>query len=200
MRKTFEVIDDFYRNPMDYREQALKILSLAQRGEKTSTNGSLDSEPVERIFRILGWGSNNAPHATICGYFTFRDKDIRDPLAMQLEGFSWAGFVCLSLTERCSSDIWFYRREQSPLRDFTETTLDGLGHLMVNQPPAVDAIQSLKQTEACQPTIHLSMRFNRLVLFHTSELGHGVSSGFENIFESELLIQVIAFSEESVCR
>lgn len=203
MKKTLEVVDDFYRNPMSYREQALKCVELVQRGKKSSvysesiTNESLDDDEVTgRIFRILGLGSSSAPRAVVRGYFVFRGEDTRDPLAMQFEDSGWAGFVCLSLPERCSGGIWFYRREQAtPCDPATEVTLDGSGHSIAERLPAFRNPELLMQAEAYQVSIYLPLRFNRMVLFQTSALGYGVSPGSENTFEPGLLVQVLAFSE-----
>jgi hypothetical protein len=202
MRKTLEVIDDFYKSPLEYRERALKSVALSQCAEKShicggpGTNDSLDDdEATSRILQILRQGEVSVSRATVCGYFTCRGEDARNPPAMLLEGFDWVGLVCLPLPEWCSGSIWFYRREQSPLCDpATAVPLGGLGDSAGNRLDVVSNPQSLRQAEAYEGTIYLPMRFNRMFLFQASALGYGVNPGFEKTSESELLVQVLAFS------
>ena len=180
MRKTFEVVDDFYRDPMLYRERALKGSSLAQRAERGGVSGAPgmddaldDDEAARRIFQILGWSPDDAPRVTVCGYFTFGPEEAREPSATQLENFSWAGLVCLSLPESRPRGIGFYRRGQTG--DAAAPGPDGASRL----------------------TLDIPMRFNRLILFQTSALGYGVSPGFEKTDEPGPLVQLLGFSEKT---
>jgi hypothetical protein len=202
MRKTLEVVDDFYGNPMSHRERALRRVESAQRAEKSDIyHGSDASEPLDddeatgRILRILGRGAGDTFRAAVCGYYTFRAEDARDP-PMHLEGFDWVGLVCLSLPEQCSGSIWLYRREQAPPRaPDTDITSDDPGSTSDARPHAFRRPQSPRQAEAHQETICLPTRFNRMVLFQTSALGYGVSFGPKKTLESGLLVQALGFSE-----
>jgi hypothetical protein len=110
---------------------------------------------------------------TVCGYFTFGPEEAREPSATQLENFSWAGLVCLSLPESRPRGIGFYRRGQTG--DAAAPGPDGASRL----------------------TLDIPMRFNRLILFQTSALGYGVSPGFEKTDEPGPLVQLLGFSEKT---
>jgi hypothetical protein len=205
MRKTFEVVDDFYRDPMLYRERALKGSSLAQRAERSGIYSAPgmddaldDDEAARRIFQILGWSPDDAPRVTVSGYFTFGPEDAREPPATQLENFSWAGLVCLSLPESRPRGIGFYRREQTPPRDPAAGAMSG-------GPARPSAGRSHADGNATASgldgtfrlTMDIPMRFNRLVLFQTSALGYGVSPGFEKTSEPGPLVQLLGCSEKT---
>jgi hypothetical protein len=163
MKKTLEIVDGFYGNPMRQRERALASVSAKQNGERRSASGDAgsshvaDDEAARRIAEILGLAAGSSP-ATVRGYMAFRDRDARDPLATPLAQTDWAGIVCLSEPEECAGSIWFYRRSQVPQRE----------------------------------TLSIPMRFNRMVLFRPSELGHGVRLESERASGPGLLTQILA--------
>jgi hypothetical protein len=205
MRKTFEVVDDFYRNPMLYRERALEGSAPAQRTWGSSAyggpgaNDSLDNEEAaRRIFQILGWGSDSASGVRVLGYSTFVGDGARDPMAMRLERFGWAGLVCLSLPESRPCGIGFYRRGQSPQRATAAaaTLVSDPVHQIADRPHAVGNARASGEAEAGRVTIQLRMRFNRLVLFQTSALGYVVSTGSETTSGSDPLVQFLALGAE----
>ena len=167
MKKTLEVVDDFYGNPMHQRERALASVSAKQNGEhrRASDDGRstdvIDDEAAERIAEILGLSGSSSP-PMVRGYVAFRDPDARDPLAMQLGQTEWAGIVCLSPPDECAGSIWFYRQGDVPQRE----------------------------------TLFIPMRFNRMVLFRPSELGHGVRLESNKTPDPGLLTQILAVDGE----
>lgn len=180
MRKTVEVVDNFYRDPMTYRHRALKGAGLVKGAEKTSihrnpssSDSPNDDEATNNISRILKLNPS-ASRVTVCGYFNLRNEGACKPLAKQLERFDWVGLVCLSLLDRSSSSIWFYHREQSPPRTLNaEATPDGSEH------------------EAGRASIYFPMRFNRMLLFQASAFDFGLDESFK----SGIHVQVLAVSE-----
>ena len=199
MRKTLEVVDDFYSNPMAYREQALKSAVFAQRGKESDircgSNDLLeDDESVQNAFRILELNPS-VSQVKVCGYLILRDEGPHERLASQLGRFEWVGFVCLSVLDRCSGSIWFYRRTQFASRvPESEAISGGPVGLIVDQSHAVADPEYLRQATVYETSVQLPMRFNRMILFRASLLGCGVSPGFEKTSESGLLVQVLAVS------
>jgi hypothetical protein len=127
MRLSYMIIDDFYANPHEVREQALK-LSYPASPPGTAYPGRTSDEKVlwpnsDQMFsRILGEPLRGKPGFA---HGQFRVSKASDPRGADIHidiGVVWAGVLYLTLPEHCQGGTEFFRHKRyktdgAPLTD-----------------------------------------------------------------------------------
>ncbi|MDM7947136.1 MAG: DUF6445 family protein [Oceanibaculum nanhaiense] len=194
------IIDDFYTNPMEVREQALAMTYPKPEGAvfypgKNSRESMLPPETDRMFSQIL--------HEPVVGNRRMAHGRCRialagDPRPAEIHvdpNCVWAGIVYLTLPEHCQGGTEFYRHkefgtERAPVSDEEAQRVYG----MPTRQTAVDTIigRDGNDLSKWEKILTLPMRFNRCVLFrpflwHTSGIEFGTTP------ENGRLIQLLFF-------
>lgn len=114
MRKSFEVIDDFYQNPTVVRELALRSVRAPgatdgdQNGVWDLTEHAPDDEGVNRMCTILSINPTRAG-VTATARFGALVANAPVPEAVGRPGLSWAALVWLTPSQDCRGGFSFRR-------------------------------------------------------------------------------------------
>lgn len=203
MRKTFQVVDDFYIDP--YRVRTL-ALEKGQWSEPKTENGVVYDRETYNSFstpqilgefeRLLARPLETDPATMGFGVFALTDAQANADLTTHYDDTDWAGVVYLVPPDNCSGGLSFYRHRSSGL----------LG------PPTDDAAQKhgfrdrdhwlaevyfpdKLRSSAWEEIAHVGMKFNRLVLMRGSDNFHRASSGFGGSLQDGRLTQRFFFND-----
>lgn len=146
MRKTIEVVDDFYRDPYARRERALARGPAAPGVPPAHAH----AEARKRIAALLGHPEASFPELT--GRITFVGAgEEGEGAAPRVHDEQWAALVYLALPEgQFSGGVGFYR-------PVAAGSAPGTGGS-----PAVDGAP---RSERWEETTYVPLTFNRMVLF-----------------------------------
>lgn len=182
MRRTLEVVDDFYRQPLWVRELA-RALGDGDVWDLHQTQISSSDRPIEGIARILGLSTDRCASVEASAYVTaMQGESATRGRAVEIpEG--WTGVVWLSLPEEFSGGIWFWPRGWAA------------GEVSPSQYSGSETDQ--RRSEECRDVhdIYVQAKFNRLVLFRESELAHRCGTNGHNVRGGGWLAQVFCLSE-----
>lgn len=185
MRKTIEVVDGFYRDPMRRRELALGSEWVAATGDGPPTfdqrtrRSFPDEEATERIAALLALGGDR-PLPTLSGHFTFVGDGGHERIAPHVHDTGWAAVVCLSWPDEFSTGIAFYR----PATE--HRALGAWGSAGVHE---------VRHPDRWEETMYVPLRFNRAVLFAASAVHHRAGWGFGREPRTGRVAQVFHFDE-----
>ncbi|MBF6299079.1 hypothetical protein IU459_16235 [Nocardia amamiensis] len=165
MEKSFEVVDDFYPNPIDIRERALALVAGQSQRNALAHQfpcGFVDREGVDRIVQLCGNDPiSQTTHDTLANFRVLSNGAL-DRLPEEYLG-NWVALIWLNLPEQCQGGFSHYTMPELPER--------------------------ASGTE----TMFVAERFNRLVLFKASSGSYADGPGFGADPESARLTQVITF-------
>lgn len=168
MRKTVEVIDNFFRKPYAIRELALDSDWTAPPSDGIRATPriplAVDAEAAAQLRGVLGVHPGGTAPDPLPGHFTFIGAAANGRLSPHLDDADWAAVVDLSLPEQCLGGTSFYR-------------------------------QPANGRDAPEETMHIPMAFNRMVLFRASRVLHGPTTGFGDSPETGRLARVFLFSD-----
>lgn len=174
MRKSIEVVDDFYRAPMAVRQAALQRSVWphdgGEPGHARTYTAVASPEVREQLGRVTGF--DPADGGSLEGYFEFIGSAAASRLTPRIGASHWTAVVYLNLPGQCSGGVGFYRLRQAAPQDSAPSLWE--------------------------ETSHIPMQFNRMVLFRSSALAHRPSSGFGEHPESGRLTQVFHFNDIAV--
>ncbi|MFF3377816.1 hypothetical protein ACFYXF_33300 [Streptomyces sp. NPDC002680] len=155
MRKTIEVIDDFYRDPYAQREQALASDSTTPDGTPTHvlSNGKVmvpDAETRARISSLLGHVGESLPELTSRLAFVSAGEE-GEGATPHTYNSQWAALVYLALPKgQFSGGVEFYRPAAA------SSTPSPNGSTARDENP---------HSEHWEETTYVPLTFNRMVLF-----------------------------------
>jgi len=183
---------------MFYREQGLKYLARQPnvRFSSQAVPGCDvldDPETAAQVFQILGKERSSATPLA-CRYHTFSDNDSYPSNADWLQRYDWAALICLSLSEASSAGVSLYRLNQTELGTPSTHYISSNSGRSVDD-PALDHAKPVGHADSCAVTLHMPMRFNRMVLFQPSVFGHVVIPDPTKDSERNLLFQLLWFNE-----
>jgi hypothetical protein len=193
------VIDDFYANPLEVREQALK-LTYPPSPPGTAYPGRTSEEKLlwpnsdqmfSQIMREPLRGKAGFAHGQ------FRLSREGDPRGADIHvdiGVVWAGILYLNLPEQCQGGTEFfrhrkYRTDGAPLDD--EDLKAYRGELGATRNDVVRQLIDVEGThrDNWDLLFTMPMRFNRLILFR-AYLWHTAGISFGDSDENARLIQL----------
>lgn len=183
MRKTIEVVDEFYRDPMQVRKLALQSEWIPASDDEPraydarTIESFTDDEATARIAAILGIAGGDM--TTLSGYFTFVGEGGRTRLVPHVHDTDYAAIVYLSLPEEFSSGIAFYRSAARQAAGLWGS----------------DGLHTVDHPDGWEETMYVPMRFNRMVLFRASSVFHRAGVGFGDAPESGRLAHVFLFNQ-----
>lgn len=205
MRLTYMVIDDFYANPLEVREQALKLTypdsppGTAYPG-RTSDQKLLWPNSDQMFSRILGEPLRAKPGFA---HGQFRVSQHGAPRGADIHidiGVVWAGVLYLTLPQDCQGGTEFFRHKRyktdgAPLDD---EDLKAYGDLGTRRDDVVRQLIDVEGTkrENWDLLFTVPMRFNRLILFR-SYLWHTAGLSFGDTPENARLVQLFFWEAAS---
>lgn len=198
MRLSYMMIDDFYANPLEVRQQALK-LTYPQSAPGTAYPGRTSDQKLlwansDQMFsRILGEPLKAKPGFA---HGQFRVSMENDPRGADIHidiGVVWAGVLYLTLPEDCQGGTEFFRHRRYKT-DGAPLTEEDLGAYPDLGPRRDDVVRQLIDVEGTQRDnwdllFTVPMRFNRLILFR-SYLWHTAGISFGDRPENARLVQL----------
>ncbi|WP_326821666.1 hypothetical protein OHA77_05950 [Streptosporangium sp. NBC_01639] len=178
MRRMIEVVDDFYQNPQAVRAFALNNCAWTEQGldrgraESARTHESFIGQgALDRIAGLLGGEAESVAPRSGSGYFVFAGDPAGEPPEPRVEHALWMAVVYLTPAEHCSGGISFFRSSDR---------------------------RSGEQAWVPDPwteTLHVSMRFNRMVLYRASGVFHRDGPGFGSHPASGRIAQLFSFDK-----
>lgn len=206
MRLTYIVIDDFYSNPMEVREEALKLdYPPSPEGAPYPGRNSVQSmlwpnsdEMFSQLVREPVRGKRGFAHGR------FRQTTATDLRGADIHidiGTVWAGVLCLTLPEHCQGGTDFFRNREfgtdgAPVTQEDLKTYGPLGtspDAVVTQLVDKEGIDRSKWEHA----MTIPLRFNRLVLFR-AWLWHTSGDAFGDRPENCRLVQLFFFESAQI--
>lgn len=166
MRKSIEVVDGFYRDPLTRRERALGSV-WTKPGDAATFDAWTqelfpDPEATARLAALLGY-SPDAQLPTLAGRFIFAGAEGSEHAAPHVHDEGWAALVYLAPSQGgFSSGIEFYR----PSAYTGSGAWGSSGAHAVHHP------------DLWEETMYVPLTFNRLVLFQGSIAHRCASRGF----------------------
>jgi hypothetical protein len=165
VEKTFEVVDDFYLDPIRIRERALAaVASQSQSGVLSHAlpAGFVDPESVDRIVQLSNEELISQTTPSTLTYLKVVPNGALDRLPEEYIG-KWVAMIWLNLPNQCQGGFSHYKT--------------------ANLPHAASEVE----------TMFVAERFNRLVLFKASSGSYVDGPGFGTGPGSARLTQVITF-------
>ncbi len=206
-RKSLIIVDSFYPNPDQIRENALKA-AYNPPGYKTKYPGietqNLEESALQPLMQSIsniighqiGW-NNESPQ----GIFRIVDDvtgATRDNL-VHVDPTRWSGVIYLTLPEHCAGGTSFYKHKETGLTRLlpephpeVQNAIKSLGmsHEQLSKLVIADSLNLDKWEE----TDRVTMMYNRLILFDGGKF-HGVPHVFGKSRENSRLTQHFFFNE-----
>ncbi|MCM3268661.1 DUF6445 family protein [Paenibacillus elgii] len=197
MHKDMLVIDNFYENPDNVRNFAIKLKpeDWLDNGLKYETKKCYFSESITRQFeQLIGSKLDADPRTMGYGAFTFfPDRGVEK--FTHYDDNEWVGIVYLIPNELCEGvGLTFCRHKESGLmgppndlwlRDNSYQSFeDWYTKVYVPDKPCI---------EKWEETMYIPVKYNRLVLFRGGRMFHRASKGFGNNAENGRLTQSFFF-------
>lgn len=194
MRKTIEVVDGFYRDPMERRELALRSPWVAtgpglSAGFDAWTEAFVDHEATERLGTLIGRPAGSS-FPSLSGRFTFvgaEESDSDDagrgqrPATPHVHDEHWAALVYLATPDDGpSSGIAFYRPASVA---------------SVSGDWGSSGVHEVRHPDNWEETMYVPLTFNRMVLFRASTAHECGGRGFGQNPESGRIVQLFLFDE-----
>ena len=200
MIQTMLVIDDFFANPVEVREQAFKLTYPPtheddQFGGRTSVEVMLPQDSDEGFSQILRepvMGKEDIAH----GHCRFSiSTSVRRGEIHVDPGCAWSGVICLTLDEHCQGGTEFFRNkrygtDRVPLSDeeakqvYSMDSLDEVYEKIIKQEG-----RDRSQWECIQT---LPLKFSRAIFFRPW-LWHAGGVDFGDCIENGRLTQILFF-------
>ena len=183
---TVHVVDGFYSDPDRVRNLALEETAWVRAAPAAGGKHSSESERsfytadlVARFVRILGFDIAVDAARMGFGVFAFYGSDAQVEQTTHFDDTEWAGVVYLAPPERCEGGLSFYRHRETGLcGPPTTPELSRLGIKDLATFLRDVYYPSKKDPDAWEETMHVDMKYNRLVLLEGGRLFHRASSGF----------------------
>ena len=200
MIQTMLVIDDFFANPDEVREQAFKLTYPPtheddQFGGRTSDEVMLPEDSDEGFSQILREpvrGKYDIAHGRC--RFSISSSVRRGEIHVD-QRCAWAGVICLTLDEHCQGGTEFFRHkrygtDRVPLSDEEARQVYSMDSLdEVYEKLIVDEGRDRSKWECIQT---LPLKFNRAVFFRPW-LWHAGGVDFGDTIENGRLTQILFF-------
>jgi hypothetical protein len=183
MKKSIEVVDGFYCDPLARRECALGS-AWTESGDVTDFDAWTeelfpDPEAMARLAALLGHGPD-APLPMLAGRFTFVGADGAGQVTPHVHDEQWAALVSLAPPQGgFSSGIEFYR----PTSDASSGTWGSSGVHAVHHP------------DLWEETTYVPLIFNRMVLFQGAIAHRCAARGFGRTPADGRVAQLFLFDE-----
>lgn len=183
MKKSIEVVDGFYRDPLTRRERALGSV-WTEPGDAMAFDAWTqelfpDPEATALLAALLGH-SPDAPLPTLAGRFTFVGTDGGGQVAPHVHDERWAALVYLAPPQNgFSSGVEFYR----PTSDAAPRTWGSSGAHAVHHP------------DLWEETMYVPLIFNRMVLFQGAIAHRCAGRGFGRTPADGRIAQLFLFDE-----
>ncbi|MBC7740995.1 MAG: hypothetical protein H7061_02280 [Bdellovibrionaceae bacterium] len=204
--KNIIVVDNFYQDPLKIRNYALNGVEYLPKNKLSPNFPGTESVKsftslalIEKIESSLGQKINVDPTKYSFGVFTKTYLADSRNNRVHVDTSEWTGIVYLNLPEQCQAGTSFYEHKLTGLNSipYSPSKLSELGYN--SQKEFVDQFlrpQSQDQT-AWKQSVHVGMKFNRLILFKAGELFHSAGSYFGHDDQSCRLTQLFFFSTAS---
>ena len=187
MRKSIEVVDGFYRDPVDRRELALGSEWVAPDGasvfDEWTRDAFPDIEATARISALVGRDSD-ATFPTLAGRFTFvGNGGVRywQRAAPHVHDEQWAALVYLAPPEGgFSSGVEFHRPASAA------STPGAWGS---------SGVHEVQHPDLWEETLYVPLTFNRMVLFQGSIAHRCAGRGFGRTPADGRVAQLFLFDE-----
>lgn len=173
LRKTFEVVDNFYRNPGAVRERALlgtwtvtDARDEPRSPARVSRTSVAGDQAVDRILGLVTRGESSPSDTAVSTCFTLLPAEAPASGLACPPGASWTALVWLSLPEDCRGGLSFRR----------------VG----------------KEGAAAQQTAFVDAKFNRAVVFAAESGPHVDGPGFGDGPETARLAQWLHLTMDPV--
>jgi hypothetical protein len=179
VRKSIDVIDDFYATPDAVRGRAL-------------TKGDwVSAEVAERFAEIVGGPIEFDPARM---EFASDERNAEVEFGAHCDDAEWVAVVCLTLDERGSGGLSLLRHRETGLPGPpTDADLDRLNLTTEEFELDVYHVDKLRP-EAWEETTRVAMRYNRAIVVHGSRLFHRIQLGLDDAAGGGLLVQRFFFN------
>ena len=187
MRKSIEVVDGFYRNPMARRELALSsdwgAADAPSVFDEWTRDAFPDPEATARIATLVGRDFDEA-FPTLAGRFTLvADGEVREGkrLAPHVHDEQWVALVYLAPREGgFSSGVEFHRPASAA---YAPGTWGSFG------------VHEVQHRDLWEETMYVPLTFNRMVLFQGSIAHNCAGRGFGRTPADGRVAQLFLFDE-----
>lgn len=187
MGKDLIVIDDFYKEPEKVRNYALNIkewVNINLEGEKKPSSETAKcyytNELVNRFEEILSFEIEVNPRKMGFGVFAYYPSDSKVELTTHYDDSEWSGIIYLVPNKYCKGGLSLYKHKPTGLYGPpSKKELSELGYESFEDWKE-DYFNAKLHPEQWEETMHIGMKFNRLVLFKSGSLFHRATSGFGN--------------------
>ena len=203
MQNKLFVIDDFYSKPHEVRQMAIasdnwiRTDASGNRRHSWETQKCYFNDAIKARFEgMIGNKIVIDPARMGFGSFAFYPDDGEVDLTTHFDDTEWAAIIYLVPDELCQGGFSLFRHKSTQLSGPpTDKELAELGFESYQQWEEQSYYPDKLKPNEWEETLHISMRFNRLVLVQASRLFHRASSGFGTSPENGRLTQRFFFEE-----
>ncbi|PEC87372.1 hypothetical protein COK00_21810 [Bacillus cereus] len=203
MEKDIIVIDDFYKEPNKVRNLALNVHGWIDENLQGEKKPSIETEKnyytneiINKFESILGFNIDVNPKKMGFGVFAFYPEYSRVDQTTHFDDTDWSGIIYLVPDNLCKGGLSLYRHKPTGLTGPPNINeLQELGYSSMKS-WYEDYLNWKLSPEDWEETMHLDMKYNRLVLFKSGALFHRASSGFGDSPSNGRLTQRFFFNRK----
>lgn len=194
-------IDDFYTNPYDVRELALKE-TYQNFGEHQNFPGQesiksfYSNAIIEKFENLIGNTILIEPEKFIFGKFRYSIESDNAPTSIHLDsGVNWTGIVYLSKDEDVEGGLGIYRHKMLQLNESPdEKKLKELACKDIAEFDARYVYPISTDLDKWELISEIPIKFNRLILFQGSKYFHAINKQFGKNIQNGRLTQNFFFN------
>ncbi|NUK32086.1 hypothetical protein HT574_19105 [Parageobacillus sp. VR-IP] len=203
MEKDFIVIDDFYENPDKVRNFAINVkdwIDIDINGKKKYSVETVkcyyNQDIIQKFEEILGFKIEVNPKKMGFGVFAYYPGESNVQLTTHYDDCEWSGIIYLVPDEFCEGGLSLYRHKKTKLLGPPDDKqLKQLGFSSFEEWKEIYHRDKLNPN-AWEETLHISMKYNRLILLRSGKLFHRATSGFGNNPKNARLTQRFFFNKK----